>query len=145
MKHSATSSASVNALERIVVASVAITARALSDVAPELTLVQWRVLVLIDRPGGLTVGAIAAELESKIAAVSRLLGRLRSRGLIDTRRDLTDARLVYVSLTDAGMDLRTRVLDRRRDDLLAALDQGHLPANAPQTIEGLAGVLETVA
>jgi DNA-binding MarR family transcriptional regulator len=135
----------VLALERIIVASVAITARALSDVVPELTLAQWRVLVLIDRPGGLTVGAVASALEAKIAGVSRLIGRLRARGLIETRRDQTDARQVCVSLTRSGSEVRAKVIARRRAELLAALEQAQLATNATDTIERLAVVLEAVA
>src|SRR3954470_2907922 len=87
-------------IERVVVASVAMTARALADVAPELTFVQWRVLVLVDAPDG--VGAIAAALGAKIAATSRLIGRLRARGLVETKRGDADARVVLVTLTARG-------------------------------------------
>src|SRR4051794_27720928 len=115
-------------LERIAVASVAVTARALADVAPHLTFVQWRVLVLVDEPGGRAVGWISQELGAKIAAISRLIGRLRARGLVETRRSDGDARIVLVSLTDAGAELRTRVVERRRDELRAAVEKTRLPA-----------------
>jgi DNA-binding MarR family transcriptional regulator len=145
MPNSATSAGAVLALERVVVASVAVTARALNEAAPELTLGQWRVLVLIDRPEGLSVGAIAATLGSKIAAVSRLLGRLRSRGLVETRRDESDARVVLVSLTTSGRDLRSDVVEQRRAELAGALTSAQLPDDADELIARLATVLEAVS
>jgi DNA-binding MarR family transcriptional regulator len=129
-------------LERIVVASVAVTARALADVAPELTLVQWRVLVLVDRPGGIPVGSIAAALGTKIASASRLVGRLRQRGLVQTRRSEDDARVVLVSMTAQGLDLRNRVVDRRRRELHAAIADARLTPAAAPLLERMATVLE---
>jgi DNA-binding MarR family transcriptional regulator len=129
-------------LERIVVASVAVTARALADVAPELTLVQWRVLVLVDRPGGIPVGSVAAALGAKIAAMSRLVGRLRQRGLVETRRSGDDARVVLVSMTEQGLHLRNRVVDRRRRELRSAIADARLTPEAAPLFGRLAAVLE---
>jgi DNA-binding MarR family transcriptional regulator len=129
-------------LERIVVASVAITARALAEVAPELTFVQWRVLVLVDRPEGIAVGALATALGSKMAAMSRLVGRLRARDLVDAHRGEDDARLVLVTLTTTGAELRSRVVERRRDELRAALALTALPADARRVMERVAAALE---
>jgi len=134
----------VAGLERIVVASVAVTARALADVAPELTLVQWRVLVLVDRHGGMGVGPIATALGAKIAAVSRLVARLRARGLVDTKRGEPDARVVVVSLSDQGAELRRRVLAHRGAALLAGVERAGLPSDAEDVVEQLAVILETV-
>ena len=154
MGHAAAPVLALAALERVVVASVAVTARALADVAPELTFVQWRVLALLEADGdagagpgthagagaGVPVGHVAAALGAKVAAVSRLLGRMRRRGLIETRRDVTDARVVLVSLTDEGRALRERVIDRRRVDLAAAVRAG-LPNDAMLTLDRVATAL----
>jgi DNA-binding MarR family transcriptional regulator len=140
--HSATSETIAENLERIVIASVAVTARALADVSPELTLVQWRVLVLVDQHGGMGIGPIAAALGTKIAAVSRLIGRLRARGLVETRRGESDARLVLVSLTPKGEELRARVVERRRAELSVALAQLLLQDQAARTVDLLADALE---
>lgn len=142
MTHSATSETIAEDLERIVIASVAVTARALADVSPELTLVQWRVLVLVDQHGGMGIGPIAAALGTKIAAVSRLIGRLRARGLVETRRGESDARLVLVSLTPKGEELRARVVERRRAELSVALAQLLLQDQAARTVDLLADALE---
>jgi DNA-binding MarR family transcriptional regulator len=137
----ATSEPLLAQVERIVVASVAVTARALSDASPELTLGQWRVMVLIDRPGGMAVGAIASSLGSKIAAVSRLIGRLRERGLIQTQRASDDARVVLVSLTTSGRRLRRQIVESRRAALRAMLVDSRLTADMQPLVEQLAGAL----
>ncbi|HET7029721.1 MAG TPA: MarR family transcriptional regulator [Candidatus Limnocylindrales bacterium] len=144
MPDAATDRSVLNDLERIVVASVAITARALADVGPDLTLIQWRVLVLVDRPLGMPVGAIAAALGAKIAATSRLIGRIRARGLVETRRSDDDARVVLVSLTDRGLAVRRRVVNRRRRALRSAIADARLPADAASTLDRLALVLEAL-
>ncbi len=132
-------------LERIVVASVAITARALAEVAPELTFVQWRALVLVDRPEGIAVGALATALGAKIAAMSRLVGRLHARGLVETHRGEADARVVLVTLTSAGGELRSRVVARRREDVRAAIASTSLPSDASVVLERIAVALEKIA
>ncbi len=137
----ATSPALLADVERIVVASVAVTARALSDSNPELTLGQWRVLVLVDRPDGMAVGAIAKSLEAKIAAVSRLVGRLRQRGLVQTRRSDADARIVLVRLTASGRRLRRQIVERRRAVLAGLLADAGLTRDMQPVVERLAAVL----
>lgn len=114
--------AGLEALEQIVVASVGMTARGVSAVSPELTLLQWRaVVVLAGRPEGLTVSELAERLGSRLPAMSRLLGRLRTRGLVEARKDRADGRVTTVALTDAGLTLWTEVTRRRREVLAEAL------------------------
>src|SRR3954465_12182888 len=75
----------LTALERVVLGSVGVTARAVGTVAPDLTLLQWRVIVVLaPAVNGLAVSELAGHLGSRLPAMSRLLGRLRSRGLIQT-------------------------------------------------------------
>ncbi|MEP7361420.1 MAG: MarR family transcriptional regulator [Chloroflexota bacterium] len=141
MTNYATSAALLDDIERIVVGSVAVTAQALNDAHPELTLSQWRVLVLVDQPDGMAVGAIAKSLGAKIAAVSRLVGRLRERGLIQTHRSDVDARLVLVSLTASGRRLRHRIVDSRRAVLTAMLKETGLTSDMKPAVEQLAALL----
>lgn len=133
----------VRDLERTVVASVAITARVLAEVAPELTFIQWRVLVVVgEAPEGIAVGAIAAELGARMAATSRLIGRLRTRGLVATTKDTADARVTLVRLTRQGEDLRHAVVERRRTLLAWAVQQGGLTVADAPVAARLARVLE---
>jgi DNA-binding MarR family transcriptional regulator len=129
------------ALERVVVASVGRTAKALGEVAPELTLVQWRVLVVVDDPDGVPVSQVASSLGAKVSAVSRLLGRLRDHGLVATRRDEADARVIRVSLTPRGRALRDRVVDRRRAELAEAVALIDAAPETEAALRQLAGAL----
>jgi DNA-binding MarR family transcriptional regulator len=130
-------------LERIAVASVALTARALAEVAPELTLLQWRVLVLLGQEAdGVAVGAIAAALGSRLPAASRLVGRLRSHGLVETRKDAADARVTVASLTAAGRDLRADVLAARRRALAWAVSGRGLSLADAGAARRIAAVIE---
>lgn len=127
MVHVATPDDRVGDLERIVVASVALTARVLAEVAPDLTFLQWRVLVVVDEAAdGVAVGAIAGELGARLAATSRLVGRLRDRGLLATDKAPNDNRVTLVRLTEAGEALRSAVVERRRSILAWGAQRGGL-------------------
>jgi DNA-binding MarR family transcriptional regulator len=112
-------------LEQLVVGSVAITARALASANAELTFMQWRVLVVVgEKDKGAAVGEIAARLGAHASPASRVVSRLRHRGLVQTDRSDQDKRVVCVRLTDAGREMRARVLQHRRrdiDDILQVL------------------------
>jgi DNA-binding MarR family transcriptional regulator len=128
-------------LERVVVASVAITASALAEVAPELTFLQWRLLVVVEEPAGMPESMVAAALGSKLAATSRLVGRLRERGLVETRQAEADARVTLVTLTGRGRTLRASVVRRRRRALARALEE----SGAGQRGIDLAGLADALA
>jgi DNA-binding MarR family transcriptional regulator len=102
------------ALDRIVVASVAVTARALAAVAPELTFLQWRALALLAEVPPATIGAIADRIGASSSATSRLVGRLESRKLVATAPDQEDRRATRVSLTADGATIVRKVLTARR-------------------------------
>jgi DNA-binding MarR family transcriptional regulator len=129
-------------LERIVIASVAVTARVMSDLSTDLTLSQWRVLVLVDQRRGIPVSALAIALDAKLPSVSRLLGRLRERGLVETQRSPVDARIILVTLTDRGHQVRNRVVRARRDRFRQAIDEIAATNDTNDLLELTAAVLE---
>lgn len=113
----------VDALERVALAAVGLTARALTDAppGPELTLPQWRVLVIVgERTGGTRIGEIARRLGSGLPATGRLVHRLEHRGLVTSRTDPADRRATLVSLSPEGDAVRSRILGARRAHLRAA-------------------------
>jgi DNA-binding MarR family transcriptional regulator len=108
----------VGVLERLVVGSVAITARAIAAAEAELTFMQWRVLLVVgEHDEGQAVGEIATRMGAHASPASRVVSRLKRRGLVWTDRGDLDKRVVCVRLTEAGRDLRTRVLEQRGRDL----------------------------
>jgi DNA-binding MarR family transcriptional regulator len=136
----------VPGLERLAIVLVGITARAVADVAPELTLLQWRVLMVVaGKPDGVAVGAIAEALGSKLPATSRLVGRMREHGLVETTRAEADARVTLVRLTPDGRALRRRVVDRRRSQLERAIRDAGNPGATADAVRALAASLESVA
>ncbi len=105
----------LDALESLAVGSVAITERAIAAAGADLTFVQWRVLLIVgSQAEGATVGEIAARIGAHASPASRLVSRLRRRGVVDATTDAADRRVTRLTLTAAGRDLRQRVLDRRR-------------------------------
>ena len=104
------------ALEHVVYGGVAITNLALADAALEITLPQWRVLVVVgESADGAAVSEIATRIGAAVSPASKLVTRLERRGLVTTAKDTTDRRVTRVRLTDAGTALRTHVLDCRRE------------------------------
>ena len=104
-------------LERIVVGSVGLTARALAqaDTGFELTFSQWRaLLVLGEGEDGARIGEVAARVGGTLPATSRLLRRLARRGLTALAPDELDRRATRARLTDRGRAVREAILDHRR-------------------------------
>ena len=78
----------IDLLERLVVGSVAITERAIAAAGTDLTFVQWRVLLIVgEQPAGATVGEIAGRIGARGSPASRLISRLKGRGVVRAERD----------------------------------------------------------
>lgn len=122
----------VDLLERLVVGSVAVTERAIAAAGADLTFVQWRVLLIVgEQDEGATVGEIASRIGAHASPASRLVTRLKRRGVVRTAKVDPDGRVTRVRLTEAGRELRSRVLEQRRRDLAAVLAAASMtPAEA---------------
>jgi DNA-binding MarR family transcriptional regulator len=104
-------------LERIIVAGVAITTRALSETQPDLDLTfpQWRVLLIVgDHEQGAILSEIAMRVGVTLPATSRQVHRLAARGLLEIRRDERDRRAARVRLSPEGCALRSQIIANRR-------------------------------
>ncbi len=107
------------------VGSVAVTARAIQAAAPDLTLVQWRLLVLLSSRGPLTIGELAERLGVTSSATSRLVRRVADRSLVRTSRPAADRRNRRVALSAPGRALVERVIAARNRELgRVAVDPG---------------------
>jgi DNA-binding MarR family transcriptional regulator len=89
----------------------------------EVTMVQFRVLVLLADEGQRSVGEIAEELGVNASNATRHCDRLQKLGLVARRRSTTDARVVRVALTRSGRHLVEEVSEQRRADVLRVLER----------------------
>ena len=94
--------------------SIAVTARALADAGSELTLVQWRALVVLAASDGpLTIGDLAREVGASPSGMSRLVRRLVARGYVSSRYERADRRKRRLVVSDRGRDLVARIVALR--------------------------------
>lgn len=110
-------------VERLLAAGIGLTARAIDETsgAVELSLVQWRVLVIASQAERLRIGELAAHLGTSIPSASRLVRRIEARRLVTANRADDDRRATIVALTPAGRDVVDAVIRRRRELIELAL------------------------
>ena len=113
-------------VERLLTSGIGITARAIDQTqeATELTLVQWRVLVIASQTERLRIGELAAHLGISIPSASRLVRRIEVQGLMTAVRAEDDRRATNIALTDAGRKMVDAVVRRRRELIGLALSAG---------------------
>jgi DNA-binding MarR family transcriptional regulator len=107
-------------------AIVAMAVRSLSAVSEDVTLTQYRVLVVLASRGEQTVAALADELGVSAPTASRMCDRLVRDGLITRSEDPGDRRRVSLVLTKLGSSLLEDVTAARRVEIahvLAALSE----------------------
>jgi DNA-binding MarR family transcriptional regulator len=112
-------------------ALVGIAVRSIAAAPVEVTVTQYRLLVLLAAGGEATVGEIATELGVNPSNATRHCDRLQRLGLLARRRSTADGRVVRVGLTGTGRELVETVLRQRRADvrrILARLDDVSAPA-----------------
>ena len=102
---------------------VGVVVRSLSAVAPQLSVVQLRVLVLVDSAGSMTVNDVAAGLGVNASSASRTCERLVRAGLLERGERPDDRRHSVLSATGAGRRLVAGVMIRRRTELARLLDE----------------------
>jgi DNA-binding MarR family transcriptional regulator len=100
---------------------VAMAARSLADAGEEVTLTQYRSLVVLASRGPQGVASLAEALSVTAPTASRLVERLVRKGLVRRRADRQDRRQVRLGLTGAGRDLVRLVTERRREEIAALL------------------------
>ncbi|GIH20111.1 MarR family winged helix-turn-helix transcriptional regulator [Rugosimonospora africana] len=109
-------------------AMVAIAGRSLADVDTEVTLPQFRALVVLAARGPQRIVDIAADLGVAPSTATRMCDRLVRKDLLRRYRTPADRREVRLSLTAAGRALVRDVTRRRRDELARIIDA--IPASA---------------
>ena len=108
-----------------------------------ISIAEWRVLAHLSNGEAVSVGEITARVNLEKPRVSRAVTRLESIGLVAKAPHPRDARLVSISLTDAGrrvvgeivpvaLDLEARVLG-----LLTQAERAVLDRTIRKLLEGL--------
>lgn len=117
-------------------ALVAIAARSMADAEDQVTLSQYRALVVLASRGPLRAGDLAGELEVNPSTATRVCDRLVRKGLIERTHRESDRREVELSLSHEGWSLVARVTTRRRRELQRIL--AAIPAEVQdQLVESL--------
>jgi DNA-binding MarR family transcriptional regulator len=80
-----------------------------AHVQNDLTPTQWAALAKLLEVGSLSQNLLGRQTAMDAATIKGVVDRLGKRGLVSTRSDTTDTRLVVVDLTDAGRALAIRV------------------------------------
>src|ERR671933_726832 len=109
-------------------ALVGVAARSLAGVDADVTLAQFRTLMVLASRGPQRAVDIATELGVNPSTGTRMCDRLVRKGLVRRARRAGDRRVVRLVLTQAGKELVAEVSRRRREELarlVGAIPPGH--------------------
>ena len=115
---------------------VAVAARSLAEHESEVSLPQYRTLVVLASRGPQRPVDLAQALGVDPSTATRMCDRLTRKKLIIRRRDATDRRVVMLNLSASGRRLVERVTQRRRreiEQILGAVD----PADRANLVRAL--------
>ena len=98
-------------------AMLAVVARSMAPVLDELSLPQFRVLVLLETAGPARVGLLAERLGVLPSTFSRVLDRLESAGWVARAPSADSRREVLVTITERGSRLVQEVSAKRQTEL----------------------------
>jgi DNA-binding MarR family transcriptional regulator len=107
----------VGALLSLSRAFVGLAARSLADLDEDVTLPQYRTLVVLVSRGPQRIVDLAQELTVTSSTATRMCNRLVRKGLVARQERPDDRRAAWVTLTAAGRDLVGAVMRRRRESL----------------------------
>ena len=111
---------------------VAVAARSLAGVADQVTLPQYRALVVLAAKGPQSLRELAAVLDVHTSTATRMCDRLVRKRLIRRRQGRQDRREVELDLTQSGRDLVVEVTGRRRAEIARIV--GRVPRDHRQAL-----------
>ena len=94
---------------------VGVAARSLAELDEEVTLAQYRTLVVLVSRGPQRIVDLAQELAVTSSTATRMCNRLVRKGLVARTERESDRRAAWVTLTEPGRALVGTVMGRRRD------------------------------
>jgi DNA-binding MarR family transcriptional regulator len=92
-------------------------ARSLADLDEDVTLQQFRTLVVLVSAGPQRIVDLAHELTVTSSTATRMCNRLVRKGLVAREERAEDRRAAWITLTKAGRDLVGEVMSRRRKNI----------------------------
>jgi DNA-binding MarR family transcriptional regulator len=117
-------------------AMVGVAVRSLSAADREITLPQYRTLVVLSYRGNQRLAELASNLAVSPSTATRMCDRLVRKGLITRSRDTLDRREVDLCVSDEGRRLVEKVMERRRQEVQAMV--ASIPAEArPRLVSSL--------
>ena len=122
---------------------VAVAARSLSDVAEEVTLTQYRTLVVLASRGPQSLAGLAEAVGVTPATATRMCDRLVRKDLIRRRTERDDRRQLRVALTAKGRSLVDAVTVRRRQEIARIMSE--IPAEQQAVLVQALGRLASAA
>jgi DNA-binding MarR family transcriptional regulator len=102
-------------------ALLAVVARSLAAVDEDVTLPQYRALVVLGQHGSRRPADLAVALDVTPSTATRMCDRLAAKGLVDRDRSGDDRREVRVTLSDRGRRMVDAVTRRRRAEIAGLL------------------------
>lgn len=124
-------------------ALLGIVARSVSDALEQVTLPQFRVLVVLSGSGAMRMGALAARVGAVPSTFSRTIDRMVDGGWVLRQESPQSRREILVDLTDDGRRLVDQVTERRRRQVASVLTS--LTAEEQQQIIDAMEVFSTAA
>ncbi|WP_433044478.1 MarR family winged helix-turn-helix transcriptional regulator [Dactylosporangium sp. CS-033363] len=120
----------VEALLSVSRAMVALAARNLATLGADVTLPQYRTLVLLAGGGPQRSAVLARELGVAPSTLTRMCDRLVRKSLVHRFHRHNDRRSIWLGLTPAGRDLVGVVMEARRRELEAIVRAAGLSGDA---------------
>jgi DNA-binding MarR family transcriptional regulator len=104
-------------------ALISVAVRSIAAVDDEITLPQYRALVLLGSRGSQNIGGLADELGIHPSTATRLCDRLAAKDLVTRDASPESRREVTVALTPAGQSVLRAVISRRRKEIRRIVDR----------------------
>ncbi|OAN33729.1 hypothetical protein A4X17_14920 [Plantibacter sp. H53] len=114
------------AVEATLIASRAllgVVARSLTGVLQEISLPQFRVLVILSTQERSRIGLLAAQLHMNRSTFSRVIDRMTSKDWVRRVPSSDSRREVLVEITDSGAAIVSEVTERRRQEIARILER----------------------
>lgn len=113
----------VGALVALSRAFMGMAARTLAQLDDEVTLAQFRTLVVLVSHGPRRIVDLAQELEVTSSTATRMCNRLVRKGLVAREERPEDRRAAWIVLTQRGRDLAGAAMEQRRDAIAELIGQ----------------------